>query len=184
MKFDTEKYPKYPIIADGMMSLSSIGEGRLIPCIMLDKSVANEVDELGKIHETSPPGDSETTWTRAITFSKPKELVLKIKFTSPMELTFGIIFNIHKYANLIDGIFCSQSLHLETGLVGDKILSLKNNGILIEVPKTNFEKPWEEFYFNAIKDNYKRQGVPKSQIKQLVKEHIKSTREIWNIRRT
>ncbi|MGB4774419.1 MAG: hypothetical protein WBP45_04550 [Daejeonella sp.] len=183
MKFDKDKYKFHPFIADGMMSVPKLGEGRLIPCVILEKNFSSEIAELCKIHEDTPPGDVETTWVRSFSFSKPKYVVLKIKFKNPIELTFGIIFNISKHYNLIDGIILSQTLNLEVGEIGDKVSDLKNKGILIEVQRTNFSSAWQPYLEYALKKKYRDKGVAKQQINELVKQHIKTMREVWNYRR-
>jgi hypothetical protein len=180
MKFDNEKYKSYYFIANGLISISGIGEGRLIPCLIFEKIIAQEIAELCQIHKDSQPGDVETTWVKPLKFKlKTEELVLKIKFKNPVEFTFGIIFNLEKHFSLIDGIILSQSLRIEAGEFGDKISDLKNEDILIEVQRTNFN--WQNYLDNILKKKYKDKGVLKNQINQLVQQHIKAMREIWNL---
>lgn len=183
MKFDTEKYKVYPFIADGMMAVPKLAEGRFIPCIIFEKTFSNDLAELCKIHENSQPGDVETTWVRPFSFSKPKVVVLKMKFKNPIELTFGVQFNIYKHFSLIDGIIFSQALHFETGEIEDKVSDFKNSGILVEVQRTSFSNTWQPLLEEALKKKYRDKDIPKNQISGLVKEHIKSMREVWNLRR-
>ncbi|RYX84277.1 hypothetical protein EON73_03415, partial [bacterium] len=97
MKFDKDKYKVHQIIADGMIAIPNLAEGRFIPCVIFEKTFSSDLAELCKIHENSQPGDAETVWVRPFSFSKPKEIVLKIKFKNPIELTFGVQFNIYKH---------------------------------------------------------------------------------------
>lgn len=183
MKIDKEKYKSYYFISNGGISIPTIGEGRLIPCLIFDKNIAKEIAELCQIHKNSAPGDVETTWVRPIKFKlKTEELVLKIKFQSPIELTFGIKFNLKKHYNLIDGIILSQSLRIEAGQYGDKISHLKNEDILIEVPRTNFDISWKNYLNDILREKYKERGIPKNQINKIVEQHITAMREVWNFR--
>ena len=183
MKFDKDKYPKYPFIADGMLSIPGLAEGRFIPSLIIDKEIAKEVYNLCKAHLNSEPGDVLTSWVRPLTFLKPKEFVLKIEFIQPIETTFGVAFNLVKHFPIIDLIVGSQALRIEAGNIGDKISQLKNADILLEVQKTNFVDIWERLLLESVKERYKKDGFEKKKLEQLAKEHIKSMREIINIRR-
>ncbi|MDY3520554.1 hypothetical protein PG614_03735 [Riemerella anatipestifer] len=178
MKFDNDKYNVYEIISHGKFSNPSIGESRFIPFITIHKN-ALEVVELIDIHTETPPGDIETTWTRKMSIFKPKELTLKLKFTNPQEITFGINFKIDKHQDLIDGILISQALYLDTGDFGDKFMNTKSNKILIEVPRTSFGKVWDSIQLEHIKRLLKKNGTPKKEIKRTAEEFIQTNREIW-----
>jgi len=183
MKFDKDKYPKYFFIADGMLSIPKLGEGRLIPCVILEKSIAREVYNLCQAHINSEPGDVTTTWARPFSLLKPTNLILKIEFKKPIQATFGIVFNIFNHFALIDAIVQSQALRIEAGNIGDKISQLKNADILIEVQRTNFAGVWEKHLLHTLKERYKKKGIKKNKLEHLAKEHIKSMREIFKIRR-
>lgn len=183
LKFDKDKYPKYPFISDGMFSVPGLAEGRLIPCLIIDKSIAPDVDVLCKAHSNSEPGDVITVWTRQLTLFKPKELVLKIQFKKPIETTFGIIFNISKHYSLVDAIINSQSLKIEAGNIGDKVSQQKNPDILLEVPRTDFVGMWENLLENTVYEKYKKDGLDKKKANSLAREHIKSMRDLFKIRR-
>lgn len=181
MKFDTDKYNTYEIIAFGRISVPGIGESRFIPFVTLHKS-SFEVAELIDIHYDTPPGDIETTWTRPISLFKPKNLILKMSFTNPQHLTFGIKFDINKHNDIIDGLLISQALYLDTGEFGDKFMIAKNKKIIIEVPRMSFQNTWNKLQFNFYKDILKKKGINKKEINKSVNELIKTNREIWQLR--
>ena len=183
MKIDIEKYPKYNFFANGMISIPFIGEGRLIPSIIFEKNISSDINELCKAHINSQPGDVDVNWGAPFSFSKPKNFILKIRFKQPIESTFGIIFNGKKHFSLIDGIIQSQSLRIEAGSIGDKVSDLSNPDILIEVPRNSFSNQWETYLKSILKDMYKDKGLPKKEREKVVIQHIKTMREIWNIRR-
>lgn len=183
MKFDIDRYPKYNFIAYGMLSVTKLAEGRLIPCVILDREIAKDVDELCKAHLNCEPGDVVTTWVRPITLLRPKEFILKIEFKKPIETIFGIVFNIYNHFALIDAITNSQTLRIETGSLGDKVSQLKNADILLEVQRTNFAEYWEKHLIKSVEERYKKNGFEKQKIKKLAKEHIKTMRDVFKIRR-
>lgn len=179
MKYETEKYKSYKIISHGKVSSPDIGESRFLPSIMLSKSIATEVTDLIDFQTTSPPGDIESVWTRPISILKPKDLILKLKFTNPQNLTFGIILNINLHSNLIDGILISQAIYLETGNLGDKIMLTESNKMIVEIPKTSFQNKWDKIQLESTKRIFKKKGVNNKELDKVAKEFIRTNREIW-----
>jgi hypothetical protein len=182
MKIKVEKFNVYQFIADGMISISALGEGRPILCVILDKTKASEVGELCKMHTDRTPGDVETTWVRDITPLRPQHVILKIQFKNPIDLTFGISFNIDRHYMLIDGIIQSQMLILEVGQVGDKVSDMKNESILIEVQRMRFCGDWQSYLERSLRKKFKTVGVPKSQIKQRISDEITAMRNLFKFR--
>lgn len=179
MIFDKEKYKSYKIISFGKVSVPEIGESRFIPCIMLLKDNAKEITDLIDFQTTAAPGDIESTWTKPITILRSKDLVLKLKFTNPQNITFGLILNIEKHSSLIDGILISQAIFLETGGFGDIIMVSENNKMLVEVPKTSFQNKWDKIQLESTKRILFKKGVNKRELTKVAKEFIKTNREIW-----
>lgn len=183
MKIDREKYKQYDIISSGSISVSDVGESRFIPIIMLDENLAKEVTEIIDFHSETNSGDIETIWTSPIsTVLTKKRYTLKLKFTKPQNLTFGISFDIDKHAKLIDGILFSQALYLQTGNIFDKLYNNNKNSILVEVPNTGFLKTWNNIIFDYTKKQLRKKGIPKKELNSKTKEFIKSNREIWTFR--
>jgi hypothetical protein len=178
MKFDNEKYNIYDIISHGKFSSPVTGESRFIPFITIHKS-ALKVTEIIDIHTETPPGDIETTWTRKMTLFKPKEFILKFKFTNPMNLTFGIRFDINKHFDLIDGVLISQAIYLNTGDFGDKFMITKSNKLLAEIPRNSFQNIWEKTQLEYVKKNLRKNGTNKKEVDKTAKEFIKTNREMW-----
>ncbi len=182
MKIDRKDYPIFKFIANGVVKFPFIGEGRPFPSLIFEKNTALIITELCKAHENPLSGDAETTWGTPISLFKPKEFILKITFKNPIETTFGISFEGKKHFSLIDGIIHSQSLRIEAGNFGDKISDLRNSDILIEVPKTKFANKWNSYLEDILRSIYKQKGVHKKELKKVVNQHIKSMREVWDIR--
>jgi hypothetical protein len=184
MKFDTDDFPIYNFIANGLVSIPELAEGRFIPSIIIDEEIASDVDALCKAHLNSEPGDVVTTWISPITVFKIKELILKLEFKKPIELTFGIVFSLRNDYPIIDAINNSQALRIETGKLGDKVSQLKNADILIEVQRTDFSDKWEKYLLDIVKDTFRKQGVGKKMLENVAKQHVKTMRETFSFRST
>ncbi|NEM98503.1 hypothetical protein [Pontibacter burrus] len=184
-------YPIFQVVADGGMSVPLIGEGRFIPSVMIDIEDNVEVAELLKLHNHTPPGDTELQWSLPYTmFGKPKSVLLNIIFLKPMKMVFGIEFLMPNRHVVVDGIIHSRAFTLQVGKRGDKVSTIfrdeskqKTHGcVLIEVPNMDFDANWNKILFDLLKHKYKKNGVPKGKTSALAKEQIKKMREIWNIR--
>lgn len=184
MKFDTEKYPIFKIVADGGISLPGIGEGRIFPYLIIDSGDDNRITELITVHQKTPPGDTDLLWANPVSFFAPKTMTLKIGFKKPMKITFGTEFNLLNQFALLDGVIQSRGFFLQTGKKGDKVSGKLNSGsILIEVPFMDFDKKWNGMLFDIVKSKFKKEGANKKDASIFAKQHIKSMREVWNIRR-
>jgi hypothetical protein len=185
-------YPFFRVVADGGISNPALGEGRMIPVVMIDTHDNVGVVELLKLHENTPPGDVELRWSLPNTlFSKPKSVLLNITFLKPMKLTFGIEFPIAERHSVIDGIIQSRVFALQNGKSGEKVSTIlldnskkQTSGcVFIEVPNMAFDNKWKELLLDFLKHKYKKQGASKKEAALYAEEQIKSMREIWNIRR-
>lgn len=177
-------YPIFKIVADGGLSSPDRGEGRFYPCLVIDIGSNVEILDLLKLHKKALPGDVELIWgTEKTYFTKPKKIFLSFEFIKPMAVSFGIEFEIQKHFALIDGIIQSRGVCLVSGKVGDKVSQLIDDSIIVEVPNLDFDTISNEMLFEALKDKYRKKGVPKKDITNYVKGHIKTMREVWNMRR-
>lgn len=176
-------YPFYKIVEDGGMSAMTIGEGRFIPALIIDVEDDIEVLELIQLHESLPPGDVKFQWSLPRTLFSPKSIFLNIEFSKPMQINFGIEFQLSNQNGLVDGIIQSRAFYLMTGKKGDKVSQKIEESIIIEVPNMDFDKKWAEMLNNTLKKKYRNIGASKKDAQKMATNHIKSMREIWNIRR-
>ena len=181
MKFKKIDYDIYEIIANGAMSAPFIGEGRLIPGLVVDTGTDDNLRELIEYHQDTPPGDTVLLWSKKALNNK--RLVLNIEFSKPMELQFGIGFDVHQHYSLIDGIIQSRGFYLQAGRPGDKFSNLDISKILLEVPNLGFDQQWESLLVDTIRRQYRRDGLSRKDANLATQQHVKSMREVWRIRR-
>jgi len=62
MKISREKFIIYSIVEEGLMSSESIGEGRMIPALVIDINGNKNIEDLIKIHKSITTGDVIMTW--------------------------------------------------------------------------------------------------------------------------
>ena len=171
----------FHLVEEGLISQENIGEGRMLPALVVDFGANQDIIDLIKVHTSIIAGDASTVWV--MDFFNRKELILKISFSNPMVVEFGIRFNIEKECLLIDGILQSQGLLLRSGKKGEKISEIQTDTILIEVPETGMKSEWDDLFFKIITKKCRKKGIPKKESKTIAFDQIKSIREIWKFRR-
>ncbi len=181
MRPRTIKHQICKVVGDGAMSHPKIGEARLIPAVIIDPVDNNSIPELLIYHQTTSPGDTKLTWSN-LPFNK-RVLVLNLEFIKPMEVSFGIEFDVMRDLNVIDGIIQSRALYLQCGKKGDKFSDLSAPKILVEVPFLGFDKKWNYMLLDALKRKYRKMNFTKSEASEATKRHIKTMRELYHRRR-
>lgn len=167
-----------PIVHDGAIATQKVGEGRMIPVLIVDCSEKVELRDLIYAHEDSGAGDVITTW--AIERWKNDKVLLQLEFSRPSSLKIILEFDIAKQGGVVDSIFHANSLYLQAGEPGSKIIDGLNGGnILVEVPDTGFFSRWDSLYTKAIVKKFKKSGFSRSEAKKATEEFKNSLREIW-----
>lgn len=182
MKVSKDKFTIYSIAEEGLLSSESIGEGRLLPALVIDVNSNKNIEDLIKIHKTITAGDVIMTWN--LDFYNRNLFILKMQFTKPMEIVFGIDFKIDTDYSLIDGIIESKGFYLQTGVKGDKVSKKTNDPkILVEVPDMGVKELWNRLLLKTVKKNFRKKGYAKKESIKSAKEHIQEMRKIWKMRR-
>lgn len=90
-----------PIVHDGAIATHDIGEGRMVPVLIVDCSDKIELRDLIYAHEESPPGDVTVTW--AIPKQEKNQVLLLLEFSKPSVLEVLLQFDIEKQGGVVDG---------------------------------------------------------------------------------
>lgn len=170
-----------PIISDGAIATQEIGEGRMVPVLVVDCSEKVELRDLIYAHEYSPPGDVTVTWATP-RWSKRMVLLL-LKFSKPSTLEVLLKFDVKKQGGVVDGILHANALYLQPSESGTKVVDGLGKGkILVEIPDTGFFPEWEKIYSNTLTKEFKKSGFSKREARDAEKQHKAMLREIWSRR--
>ena len=186
MKIVTNRLPIYSIQENGLIAFPGLGEGRLIPAVVLNGSAGHELKEFLIAHvSTIERGDVVTQWASPVSqFFKPKVWFLYVKFLKPRALEFYIEFVLEQHPKLIDAIFQSRGLYVRYGFLGDKISKQTAAGtVLVEVPDLGQDRKWEDTFREILKGRLKKERVPKNLIKSQIENQIRESRELLHFRK-
>jgi len=177
----------YTIVEDGMLATQDLGEGRFVPGVVIKSKYDDKsVRDLMRIHKRTKSGDATTIWARPDKFSFKQNDTwwLIIKFTNPMNIEFMIEFSIKKHFPLIDSIVQSKGVYFSVGEEGDKFSAKLRDGdlILVEVPRREFNTQWNSILRKYLTKKYRKMGVKKKGVNQVVSDHIKTMRSLTSFR--
>ena len=170
-----------PIVADAGIATCTIGEGRIIPLVIIDTSARPDIEDLVRAHEKLPPGDAGIRWGQ-LKESKDK-IALIIQFKRPSEAMLILEFNINNQGGLIDFILNAKALYIQPGREGERfVATMENSRILVEIPEIGFQDAWNDIWQEAIVKELRKRGLSRTEAEVASRECISSMREISTFR--
>jgi hypothetical protein len=169
------------IINDAAIATAGVGEGRLIPLVIIDSVERPDIEELVRAHECLPPGDVRVQW--GVLNSGPGDIALLLTFIRPVEALLLLNFDVVRQGGLVDQILSSRALYLQLGREGDRLSTTYDaKRILIEVPDTGFIKRWNEIFFKYLVKDFRQKGMPKKKAKEAAEDAIEEWRKLGRLR--
>lgn len=169
------------IVSDGAIATHEIGEGRMVPVLVVDCNEKVELRDHIYAHEDSPPGDVTVTW--ATPKRDKNNVALFLEFSRPSVLEVLLQFNIKKQGGVVDGILHANALYLQPSESGMKVVDgLEKGKILVEIPDTGFFPDWEKLYTGILVKMFKKSGFSKKEARNAAEQHKSMLREIWSRR--
>lgn len=163
------------VLGDGAIAMPDIGDGRLIPVIIIDCDTRRDLYDLVMAHEESLPGDVSVTWFKKI-FSK-KSIYLLLRFIKPVETECVIEFDIGKYGGVVDLIINARAFYFQPKDSGLKVsTSLDKPKIIIEVPSETKLDDWDSMLTKHLVKKFLKQGASKKEAIAASKVHIENWR--------
>ncbi len=170
-----------PIVGDGAIATVTLGEGRMIPVLIIDTSERPDVEDLIKAQEQQPQGDVQSQWGR---LSRSKSHVsLVLVFQRPSNVLLILEFDAVRQGILIESILTSKALYIQPGRMGDRLSStLDNSRILVEVPERGFWQEWRNIWHRKLEKYFRKEGLKRSDAREAARTAISQVREICEFR--
>jgi hypothetical protein len=164
------------IVWDGAVATIGVGEGRLIPLVIIDGSDRPDVEELIRVHQYLPPGDVESKWVQLIKGDEGK-ICLMLSFKRPVELVAILEFDIISQGGLIDQILTAKALYLQAGREGDRLATtIDSPRMSVEVPGTGFHDEWNRMFMKWTEKGFRQRGLNRQDAKRATREFIEKWR--------
>lgn len=169
------------IVWDAGIASGDLGEGRIIPLLILDATRRPDFVEFIRMHQYTPPGDIVVRW--GLSPFNRKVVVLSITASRPIEIHFNVVFDAVKDMGLIDSAVHSNGVYLLAGKPGDRTATtIDEPRILFEVPDTGFAERWEKLLHKNLEKGFKKKGLGKKAAHEATLNHVKSMRQLWAFR--
>jgi hypothetical protein len=92
-------------------------------------------------------------------------------------------FDLAKYAGLVDQVVRAQSLYIQPGQPGDRLVStMDGKRLLIEVPSRDFRPEWDRIFRKATVADFRRRGLARAQAKQAADQFMVEWRRALSTR--
>jgi hypothetical protein len=169
------------IIADAAIARQDLGEGRLIPLVILDTSERPDIEELLRVHAHLAPGDASCQWGRLL---KSKGTVaLFIDFIRPVEILIIIEFDIVRQGIIVDQVLRGRGIYIQAGRPGDRLVTTMNSSrVLIDIGPLGFDKKWNELFSKALETHFRNEGLSRRDARAAARGFIEEFRRIGAFR--
>lgn len=170
------------IVGDGLIGTQGVGDGRMLPVLILDTADRPDVPQYLSLHRHSDAGDVRVQWGQLPQFVDAIILILNV--LRPAELTMLIAFELSKrHGVLVDQILRAKGLYLQAGSPGDRLgNTMDSPRVLVEVADTNFQTHWENIYYKYTVARLSKEGLTRTKSKQVAKQLIAQMREVGDFR--
>jgi hypothetical protein len=169
------------IVADAAIATQGLGEGRLIPLVILDTSERPDIDELVRVHVHLSPGDASCQWGR---LPKNKDAIaLFIDFIRPVEMLIIIEFDIARQGVLVDQVLRGRGLYIQPGRPGDRLVTTMGSPrVLVEVGQLGFDDKWNQLYLKAVETRFRKEGLSRRDARTAARDFIEEFRRFGALR--
>jgi hypothetical protein len=169
------------IVWDGAISTMGVGEGRIIPLVIIDGSDRPDIEELIRIHQYLPSGDVESQWMQ---FKGGEgKICLMLRFKRPVELVAILEFDIIGQGGLIDQILTAKAIYLQSGREGDRLsTTMDNPRMSVEIPSTAFYNEWDRMFMKWTEKGFRQRGLNRQDAKRATRKFIEEWRSFGRFR--
>lgn len=170
------------IAADGAISTGGVGDGRMLPVLILDTADRPDIIEYIKLHRHTGPGDVRVQWGQLP--DHPDTVMLIFTMIRPVEIKVIVAFELHRnHGFLIEQILGMNGMYLQAGVDGDRLAATMDHPrIIVEIPDTGFRRQWDKLYFQFTVKKFRTQGLDRRNAKAAARSAISKLREVGAFR--
>lgn len=166
------------IVADGAIAHPGIGEGRLIPLVIVDTSARPDLEEFIRVHQFVSAGDVKCQWGQVIGHEDTVALILS--FSRPSELVAIVEFDLERnHGVLVEQVLSAKALYIQAGREGDRLKHDVNlPKVILEVPDLGFRSFWDKIHSRYATAQMRERGLNRADAKRAAKQAIEELRKL------
>ena len=172
------------IVSDAGIATVAVGDGRMIPLVIIDTSNRPDIDDMVLAHKhMDGQGDVRAQWGRPNTLFDTGIVNLILTFEKPSRCVIVLTFELGKYGGFVDQIALSQALYIQPGRPGDRLrTTFDNPRVLAEVPARDFQPERDRMLRKATRKRFQKDGMSRAQAKLATESVITEWRDLWSKR--
>lgn len=164
-----------PIVSNAAIATAAVGDGRMVPLLILDITNRPDIDDFIRAHDELPPGDATSTW--ASLFEFPHHISLLLEFTKPFETKAILNFELAIDGIVVDLIMNAGNVYLQAGKPGDRLhQALEEPRIIAEIGTEMPKDLWESIWQKAIRRKLRAEGISRTESKRIAPEYMSTIR--------
>jgi len=170
------------IVGDGAISTVGVGDGRMLPVLILGTHGRPDIVEHIRLHQHSGPGDVNVQWGEMREY--PDTVMLILSFIRPVQMKVIVAFDLRRnHGFLVEQILSTSGVYIQAGANGDRLKNTMDRPrIVIEIPDTGFRRRWDRLYLQHTVRMLRERGLDRKQAKAAAPEAIAQLREIGAFR--
>jgi hypothetical protein len=168
-----------PIVRDGAIGHPDIGDGRIIPVLIIDCSNHQALYDLIVLHASTPPGDvvSKWSWEQVLGILLKKRVFLNLEFKRPVETTATFCFDVLEQGILVDFIMNARGVYLQPTKSGTTVIEgFEQPKILVEVSASINSACWEKIYRASLVKKFRQHGFSRAQAQEATTQELAARR--------
>ncbi|CDO38566.1 hypothetical protein [Novosphingobium sp. KN65.2] len=170
------------IVGDGAISTAGVGDGRMLPVLILGTQQRPDIVEYIQIHQHGALGDVNVQWGEMPEYSDTVMLILS--FIRPVQMKVIVAFDLRRnHGFLVEQILLTNGVYIQAGASGDRLKNTMDQPrIVIEIPDTGFRRQWDRLFLQHTVTMLRERGLDRKQAKAAAPEAIAQLREIGAFR--
>lgn len=169
------------VVGDAAIASHLVGDGRLIPVLIVDTTMRPDLDELVRVHQFVSSGDCNSQW--GTNLSGKSQVLLHLEFSRPTPMVVTLSIDVASRGILVDSILMTQALYLLPGRPGDRFMTKQDDPrVLVEVPRGDFDVVWEKILRSALRKKFRDGGFGRPEARVATEEFIIKMREFTGFR--
>lgn len=172
------------IVGDGAISTAGVGDGRMLPVLILDATDRPDIAEYIRLHRHGGPGDVKVQWGQLPALHDT--VVLMLTVLRPAQMKMIIAFDLRRnHGFLVEQILGMNGMYIQAGQAGDRVgATMDHPRIVVEVPDTGFRPTWDKLYYKFTVKKLREAGLDRARAKVAARDAIAKLREIGAFRMT
>lgn len=166
------------IVGDAAIARPDVGEGRLIPLVILDTTNRPDLEEYIRIHEFVRSGDVVCQWGQLE--GRKNTIALILSFVRPAELIAIIEFDLDRnHGILVEQALAARALYIQAGRDGDRLkYTMDASKVIVEVPDLKLLPHWDKIHFQHMMEKMRAHGLPRSDARRKARMAVDEMRKL------